>query len=708
MYPQRIADPKSLVIASLIIYVILVQPVTYCLWKHGKRGILGWLALHSLCVIRIVGNAVQLNAYTTHSTGGTATLILQSVGLSPLLLAAVGILHEARHARNPKINQKFEWILVIQFHMTVIAAMVLVIIGILKLQDGASVGNVLMKVGMGVILACWAILALWTVLSFRSSPGYDDTGVPSDGTRLLHGVAAALPFIALREIFAAGSSFAPSSSFTSSLAVKICLSVVPEMVSIIILSVAGLSTRGIANNPAVAALAHPEKTQISLSIGGQKLAQLILPHDCIIRSQEMAVSNAEPGALKYSPPFSLVACDEVHPLCGSCQRHKVSCNYARSAPRRSRESSASTSTSTSRIATVNDPAVAASENPDARKRRLLELKLLYQYLTNTGWSVSMPSGGATSERSREIWVTEMPGLALKHDSLLNSIYCVTAMHLTKLDPLNVEALEACNTYFCLAIRQHRQEVSQLNKDNADVALLTASVIRLCAFVVLQDRELTQYTPPTEWFLLTKEAGIVFKESYPYVKDDPSSLSRELLQNNQQLTDKGAVFEGKKPWDLEIAFTVKEPKFLAHMMERTQDHERDEPWNADIEEVYKQVISFIGTSKSSADAKNNSGDNLRLLILFPIMTQKLFIDLVSEQQPRALVLLAHYFALLVAFREVWWIGDMGRREIQGIMSALPVSWHKHMDWPLEVVREGSTTELKNYPMLKSLNLGSKNP
>ncbi|KFY02097.1 hypothetical protein V490_00638 [Pseudogymnoascus sp. VKM F-3557] len=246
MYPTRVADPKSLVIASLAIYLFLLQPVTYCLWKHGKQGILGWIALHSLCVIRIVGNAVQLNAYNNHSTGGIATLILQSVGLSPLILAAVGILHEAR-ARNPNLNQKLEWFLIIQYHLTVILAMVLVIIGIVKLQDGDSVGTVLMKVGMGIVLALWAILAIWTLLSFRSSQGYTAVGVPADGTKLLYGVAAALPLIALREIYAAGSSYAPSSSFTSSLAVKVCLGVVPEMLSITILSVAGLLTRGIAD-----------------------------------------------------------------------------------------------------------------------------------------------------------------------------------------------------------------------------------------------------------------------------------------------------------------------------------------------------------------------------------------------------------------------------------------------------------------------------
>lgn len=337
---------------------------------------------------------------------------------------------------------------------------------------------------------------------------------------------------------------------------------------------------------------------------------------------------------------------------------------------------------------------------------MLELKLLYLYMTNTGWTVSIPSSGPTSERSREIWVSEMPGLALKHDSLLYAIYCITAMHLSKMEPLNVEALEACNTYFCLAIRTHRQEVNRLHKDNADAALLTASVIRLCALVIMQDRELTQYTPPTEWLLITKEAGFVFVESYPFVRDDPSSLSREILENNQELTANGAVFTGKKPWDLEIAFSVKDPECLAHLLERNQDHEQDEPWNADIEEVYRKVISFIGTTMSAVESEKNSGDVLRLLVLFPILTQKLFIDLVSERRPRALVLLAHYFALLVPFREIWWVGDIGRREIKGIESALPVGWHRHMDWPLEIVREGAVIELRNYPVLSSLNLGRR--
>lgn len=83
-----------LTIATLVIYAILLQPALYCLWKHGKHGFLGWFYLQIFCVLRIVGSAVTLHAESTHKTG-TTTLIINNIGLSPLLLATVGILHEA-------------------------------------------------------------------------------------------------------------------------------------------------------------------------------------------------------------------------------------------------------------------------------------------------------------------------------------------------------------------------------------------------------------------------------------------------------------------------------------------------------------------------------------------------------------------------------------------------------------------------------------
>ena len=60
---------------------------------------------------------------------------------------------------------------------------------------------------------------------------------------------------------------------------------------------------------------------------------------------------------------------------------------------------------------------------------------------------------------------------------------------------------------------------------------------------------------------------------------------------------------------------------------------------------------------------------------------LFIEFVSEQRPRSLVVLAHFFATVAQVRSVWWIGKSGEREIRAIHQALPEEWRGQMIWPL---------------------------
>jgi len=84
----------ALDIAVLAIYILALNPVLYCLWKHGKPGILGWLPLQSFCILRIVGSILDIHNESTLSTSSDS-LLLANIGLSPLLLAGAGVLHEA-------------------------------------------------------------------------------------------------------------------------------------------------------------------------------------------------------------------------------------------------------------------------------------------------------------------------------------------------------------------------------------------------------------------------------------------------------------------------------------------------------------------------------------------------------------------------------------------------------------------------------------
>ena len=81
---------NTLSAATCAIYVFLTFPVLYILCKHGRRGFLGWFFLFAFCTLRIISGGMGVKG-----SSSPAASIISSVGLSPLILAASGILHEA-------------------------------------------------------------------------------------------------------------------------------------------------------------------------------------------------------------------------------------------------------------------------------------------------------------------------------------------------------------------------------------------------------------------------------------------------------------------------------------------------------------------------------------------------------------------------------------------------------------------------------------
>lgn len=81
-------------IVELIIYVpCLVLAVLVCL-RHGWRRSGGWFYTFVLCLVRIIGAICQLITYTSPSKGlYQAVFTIDSIGLSPLLLATMGVIN---------------------------------------------------------------------------------------------------------------------------------------------------------------------------------------------------------------------------------------------------------------------------------------------------------------------------------------------------------------------------------------------------------------------------------------------------------------------------------------------------------------------------------------------------------------------------------------------------------------------------------------
>jgi len=80
--------------AQLAAFGPLSLPILYLTYAHGLRGLVGWVYLFIFCTLRVIGPAITISNQKKGSTS-TAGPVISNIGLSPLLLGAIGILHEA-------------------------------------------------------------------------------------------------------------------------------------------------------------------------------------------------------------------------------------------------------------------------------------------------------------------------------------------------------------------------------------------------------------------------------------------------------------------------------------------------------------------------------------------------------------------------------------------------------------------------------------
>lgn len=76
--------------ADLAVYLLLAPVVAYIFVTHRWSGFLPWYYLSVFCLARIIGGILGI-----HDSENLAANIIQSVGITPLILGVDGLVHEA-------------------------------------------------------------------------------------------------------------------------------------------------------------------------------------------------------------------------------------------------------------------------------------------------------------------------------------------------------------------------------------------------------------------------------------------------------------------------------------------------------------------------------------------------------------------------------------------------------------------------------------
>ena len=248
-----------------------------------------------------------------------------------------------------------------------------------------------------------------------------------------------------------------------------------------------------------------------------------------------------------------VKCDELHPTCTACQRHRVKCIWPddqspakTSSPHRSLEvvtnnnHTHASPVAAHAIASPYDTDVAEGFDPD--DSRLIDLHLLHYYLTID--SQQLPIWHETPEMA-QIWNIHCVNFGLRHTFLLHAILAIAALHgaLVRPDPNRASAqalfrlkgtkhdsstsglkpfdqgeyAKAHRYYLNLASRGLREEIGHINGSNAEPIALTSILLSIVSQNLLPATE-AAYEPPVQWFSLAQSLVPVFTTARVLVPD----------------------------------------------------------------------------------------------------------------------------------------------------------------------------------------------
>ena len=270
---------------ELAIYAVLTQLVVFLAFRHRLNGILGHLLLTLFCTLRIVAGIIAIiNRNDDPHRPALSSAIVSSIGLSPLILALSGFIHEAHHYQVTSSHtqtaarklKRWLWIAQIQFHAVAIAGVALAASAAADLatatsQKDINIDNTKREAGSALLFALWIVLSFYTAFvwyKIRKTVGAARMSLSTLATCTL---LSAVP-IGIRTIYSFVFSVDHSPSInpvTGKFAVKLVLVFLVQLIAVAFLIAGSWVSRDIARSHPVSyapvpAQGYPNQDDVEL------------------------------------------------------------------------------------------------------------------------------------------------------------------------------------------------------------------------------------------------------------------------------------------------------------------------------------------------------------------------------------------------------------------------------------------------------------
>ena len=375
-------------------------------------------------------------------------------------------------------------------------------------------------------------------------------------------------------------------------------------------------------------------------------------------------------------------CDEVHPRCGNCSRHGVSCDFESSespisgptpnghnvdASINSPHSYSTSSPESQGNATVvpfsRTPLDIVRSNANSAASRALELKLMHHFTANTAKTFS------DFEEQKNAWQVVIPTLAYDSQYLMDAILAVSALHMRALHPDDHTLIRASHSYMASALAQYSSLLrGGVSEQNAEALFATSALIAFQASASRRFEEAGNYNLPVVWFHSFQGVKTVVMASWLWLR---SSSKVFPIINSQPA--------------LSLNLDPERNSFFAPLLDGIEEQisQIPEEERGETKRSYEHAVAFLNWAHKKPDRARILG--------FAATVSRRFVELIAEHDPRALVIISCFFAMTKVVDDVWWLHGLAKREVTGIFGLVPQEWRGKMEWSYSIANHEGPME-----------------
>lgn len=406
----------------------------------------------------------------------------------------------------------------------------------------------------------------------------------------------------------------------------------------------------------------------------QKIANRLQRMQATPREGRFCCIQPGPG----TSPNVNTQCDEKRPNCSNCITSARHCEYAAleiissQPPGTSRSSSSRVSASPLTTASAQAAPEGSHESSiDGLPVNMLHIELLHHFTSENLKLMGIGDMQLTSD--------EVLKYGLSAPYLMNQFLALSALHLSLLRPAQREYYRhSASQLQTHALSIYNATRPEINQENCVTTLLFSWMIgihTLCDSLNYREPDLTSFLNKfVDCLRLHAGVRTVAKSSWHTLR---GSELEPMLAAGEVLPQLG---------------TTLTPEFT-----RLLDLIRSANLGDALTGTYQQAIEALQSVRSAVTSGLSDHSARNYLVAWPTLIPSEYIDALASRRPEAIVILAHYAALLHLHRSSWVFGDSGRFIFQTIDAYLGPSWAEWLVWPNRVLNETPAATLENTVM-----------